>query len=81
MLDQQLRNLINQYKILKKNLDLKFELCEARELKGLIEIIIASSSIMFFWIIDNWQLKSTIQVRIESYILYEILNQDWEKQN
>ena len=33
-LDQQLRNLLDQYKIFKKNLDLKFELSESQELTG-----------------------------------------------
>ena len=35
-LDQELGNLLDQYKIFKKNLDLKFELSESRELTGLI---------------------------------------------
>ena len=35
-LDQQLGNILDQYKIFKKNLDLKFELSESRELTGLI---------------------------------------------
>ena len=36
MLDKQLDNLFEQYKIFKKNVDLKFDKKERPELKGLI---------------------------------------------
>ena len=35
MFDKQLRNLLEQYNIFKKNVDLNFDLCEREELKGL----------------------------------------------
>ena len=38
MLDKQLENLFEQYKIFKKNLDLEFDGIENQELKGLIYI-------------------------------------------
>ena len=38
MLDEQLENLFEQYKIFKKNLDLQFLLHERQELKGLLDL-------------------------------------------